>query len=172
MAEKLIYSASSSCYGIADLYPTPETATIKPEYPYALTKRLGEELVLHWDKVYGLPCISLDFSCVWHSVSYLGPMALFGVFLAQKLAGEPFTVRDGSQTRDFYVTDIAKAVIQAAQCDVSGEVFNVGSGTHVSINRMSNCLVGIRSTFQSDQANQIVHLPTSPNQTKAQLLRA
>ncbi len=144
--EKLIYSASSSCYGIADLYPTPETATIKPEYPYALTKRLGEELVLHWDKVYGLPCISLRFFNVYGTRSRTSGTygAVFGVFLAQKLAGEPFTVvGDGSQTRDFtYVTDIANAVIQAAQSDVSGEVFNVGSGTHVSVNRIVELLGG------------------------------
>ena len=56
---KVIYAASSSCYGIPEFYPTPENAEIRPEYPYALTKRLGEEIVLHWSKVYGLDAISL-----------------------------------------------------------------------------------------------------------------
>ena len=55
---KFIYAASSSCYGIPDQYPTPETAPIRPQYPYALTKRLGEELVMHWAQVYELPTLS------------------------------------------------------------------------------------------------------------------
>ncbi len=57
--EKFIYTASSSCYGIPDEYPTPESAEIRPQYPYALTKWLGEEVVRHWSQVYGLPSVSL-----------------------------------------------------------------------------------------------------------------
>jgi rRNA maturation RNase YbeY len=57
--KKLVYAASSSCYGIPDTYPTPETAPNHPQYPYALTKQLAEDLVLHWGQVYGLPFISL-----------------------------------------------------------------------------------------------------------------
>ena len=45
--KKIIYAASSSSYGIPDSYPTMETADIRPQYPYALTKYMGEELVLH-----------------------------------------------------------------------------------------------------------------------------
>lgn len=48
--KRLVYAASSSCYGIPDIYPTPETAEVKPQYPYALTKYLGEEAVMHWCK--------------------------------------------------------------------------------------------------------------------------
>lgn len=57
--KKLVYAASSSCYGIPDSYPTDEKADIRPQYPYALTKRLGEETVLHWGQVYNLPVITL-----------------------------------------------------------------------------------------------------------------
>ncbi|MCX6697418.1 MAG: SDR family NAD(P)-dependent oxidoreductase, partial [Methanoregula sp.] len=57
--KKVIYAASSSCYGIPDMYPTPETAPIRPMYPYALTKYLGEQYVMHWDQIYDLPCLSL-----------------------------------------------------------------------------------------------------------------
>ena len=48
---RLVYVASSSCYGIPDVYPTPETAPADPRYPYALTKYLGEQLVSHWAQV-------------------------------------------------------------------------------------------------------------------------
>ena len=57
--KKFLYAASSSCYGIPNKYPTPESTEISPEYPYALTKYVGEEMVRHWGKVYKIPVISL-----------------------------------------------------------------------------------------------------------------
>ncbi len=156
--KRLVYAASSSCYGIPDNYPTAEAADIRPEYPYALTKYLGEQLVLHWGQVYGLPVASLRFFNVY------GPRArtsgtygaVFGVFLAQLLASEPLTVvGDGKQTRDFtYVGDVADAVASVAGHDVSGEVFNVGTGKDVSVNRLVELL----------GAEQVVHIPKRPGE--------
>ena len=144
--KRFIYAASSSCYGIPDVYPTPETAEIRPQYPYALTKYLGEQLAQHWCKVYRLPVVSLRFFNVY------GPRArtsgaygaVFGVFLAQKLAGKPFTVvGDGTQTRDFtFVTDAVNACVLAAESDLVGEVMNVGSGQTYSVNRLVELLGG------------------------------
>ena len=54
---RVIYAASSSCYGIPDDYPTSEEATARPQYPYALTKYVAEEYVLHWGQVYHLPVV-------------------------------------------------------------------------------------------------------------------
>ncbi len=70
--------------------------------------------------------------------------AVFGVFLAQKLAGMPFTVvGDGKQTRDFtYVTDVVNAFIKVARSDIEGEIFNVGSGNTYSINLLVELLGG------------------------------
>ena len=86
--KRLVYAASSSCYGIPDLYPTPESAPMRPQYPYALTKLLGEQLVMHWAQVYGLPALSLRFFNVYGPRSRTSGTygAVFGVFLAQKLA--------------------------------------------------------------------------------------
>jgi len=158
--KKIIYAASSSSYGIPDKYPTPETADIRPEYPYALSKYLGEELVLHWGKVYNLRVISLRFFNVY------GPRArtsgtygaVFGVFLAQKLNGYPFTVvGDGKQTRDFtYVTDIADACVAAAKSNVSGEIMNVGSGNTYSINYLVKLLEG-----------EVIYIPERPGEPKS-----
>lgn len=143
---RFIYAASSSCYGIAEVFPTPETAKISPEYPYALTKYLGEQLILHYEKIYQIPSLSLRLFNVY------GPRArttgaygaVFGVFLAQKLHQKPFTiVGNGTQTRDFtYVTDVAKAFFLAASSDLSGQIFNVGSGGHYSVNTLVDLLVG------------------------------
>jgi len=146
--ERFIYSASSSCYGIPKVYPTHEDAKIKPMYPYALTKRMGEELVIHWANLYKLPALSLRFFNVYGPRSRTSGTygAVFGVFLAQKLANKPFTiVGDGTQTRDFtYVTDIVNALIVAAQSGAIGEIYNVGSGASISINHLVDLLGGDR----------------------------
>lgn len=144
--KRLVYAASSSCYGIPDIFPTPETAEIRPQYPYALTKRMGEELVLHWARVYQLPALSLRLFNVYGPRSRTTGAygAVFGVFLAQKLNGKPYTVvGDGEQTRDFtFVTDVARAFIAAAESDRTERIYNVGSGNHYSINRLVSLLEG------------------------------
>ena len=100
----LVYAASSSCYGIPDAFPTKESAEIRPQYPYALTKRLGEETVLHWGQVYGLPVVTLRLFNVYGTRSRTSGTygAVFGVFLAQKLAGKPFTVVGSKVTFAFH----------------------------------------------------------------------
>ena len=155
---RFIYTASSSCYGLPDEFPTPESARIQPQYPYALTKWLGEELVLHWAKVYQLPAISLRLFNVYGPRSRTAGTygAVFGVFLAQLLADQAFTVvGDGNQTRDFtYVSDIVDAFIASAKSHVTSEVFNVGSGATVSVNRIMELLGG----------KEKVHLPKRPGE--------
>lgn len=149
-AKRFLYAASSTCYGIPDHYPTPESAPCKPEHPYALTKLMGEELVMHWHRVYQLPALSLRLFNVYGPRSRTTGAygAVFGVFLRQKLAGVPFTVvGDGSQTRDFtFVTDVASAFLTAAQSDTSGEIFNIGSGHTYPVNQLVE-LIGGEKTF-------------------------
>ena len=143
---RFLYAASSSCYGIPDQYPTPEEAPMRPQYPYALTKLLGEQCVLHWGRVYGLPVVSLRLFNVYGRRSRTSGTygAVFGVFLAQKLQGRPLTVvGDGTQSRDFtFVSDVADAFVTAAESDVAGEIFNVGTGNPVSVNRVVELLRG------------------------------
>lgn len=145
--KKIIYAASSSCYGIPRKYPTSEQAEISPQYPYALTKNLGEQLVIHWNRIYKIPAISLRLFNVYgprvkNSNNY---GAMFGIFMAQKLANKPFTVvGDGTQTRDFtYVTDVCKAFEVVAQNkNCIGQIYNVGSGKTTSINKIVSFLDG------------------------------
>ncbi|MBM14708.1 MAG: NAD-dependent dehydratase [Nitrospina sp.] len=144
--KRFTYAASSSSYGIPETYPTPESSPILPQYPYALTKYLGEELVLHWAQTYKLPAVSLRLFNVYGPRSRTTGTygAVFGVFLAQKLNKKPYTVvGDGNQTRDFtYVTDVADAFILAAESDLSDEFINVGSGNTYSVNRLVELLGG------------------------------
>lgn len=143
---RFVYAASSSCYGLPDIFPTPESSDIRPMYPYALTKNVGEQYVMHWDNVYGLPTIALRLFNVYGPRSRASGTygAVFGVFLAQKLAGEPFTVvGDGEQTRDFvYVSDVTDAFVKAAECNLHGQSMNVGSGNTRSINTLVELLGG------------------------------
>ena len=149
--KRFIYAASGSCYGADPETPTPETAAIRPAYPYALTKHLGEQMALHWCQVYRMPVVSLRLFNVYGPRSRTTGAygAVFGVFLAQKLAGKPFTVvGDGTQSRDFtFVTDVTRAFVAAAESDISGEVFNIGSGAHHSVNRIVALIGGDRITI-------------------------
>ena len=135
--KKIIYAASSSSYGIAKDYPTSETSKISPQYPYALTKYMGEELVVHWSKVYKLKFMSLRLFNVYglraRTTGAYG--AMFGVFLAQKFNKKPLTVvGDGTQSRDFtYVTDIVEAFYAAAISKKKNEIINIGTGKPTSV---------------------------------------
>ena len=144
--KKIVYAASSSCYGIPDSFPTPETTEMRPQYPYALTKFLGEQLVLHWGQIYKIPVVSLRLFNVYGTRSRTSGTygAVFGVFLAQKLNNRPFTVvGDGTQRRDFvFVTDVANAFFMAASSNCRQEVMNVGSGNTYSVNRLVELLAG------------------------------
>jgi UDP-glucose 4-epimerase len=154
---KFVYAASSSCYGLATELPTAEEAPIRPEYPYALSKYLGESAALHWAQVYRLPVISIRmFNVYGPRVRTTGAYgAVFGVFLTQKLHGKPYTVvGDGSQRRDFvYVTDVARAYLMAAESSQAGEVFNLGSGNPQTVNRLVELMGG-----------EVVYVPKRPGE--------
>jgi UDP-glucose 4-epimerase len=154
---KFVYAASSSCYGVCQQLPTTELAPIQLEYPYALSKYQGEQAVLHWGKVYRLPVASIRiFNAYGPRSRTTGAYgAVFGVFLAQKLAGKPFTVvGDGAQTRDFvFATDLVRAFLAAARSPLTNEIFNIGSGRPQSVLRLVELLGG-----------PVVHVPKRPGE--------
>lgn len=154
--EKLVYAASSSCYGLADT-PTDENHPIRPQYPYALSKYQGEQAAFHWHEVYKLPVNSVCiFNAYGTRVRTTGAYgAVFGVFLKQKLAGKPFTVvGDGSQSRDFvYASDVASGFLAAAESDVTGERFNLGAGNPQTVNRLVELIGG-----------DVVYVPKRPGE--------
>lgn len=159
--KKFIYAASGSCYGIPTEYPTTENAKIDTQYPYAVTKFLGERYVMNWGDIYKMPVISLRFFNVYGPRSRTSGTygAVFGTFLAQKLKNQPFTVvGDGTQSRDFtFVTDVVDAVNCAVRSDVKDEIFNVSSGKHYTVNRLVELLGG--------PVTYIPHRPGEPQKT-------
>lgn len=144
--KKFIYAASASCYGIPKKFPTPENSEIITEYPYALTKNLGEQLVMHWAKVYKMPCVSLRFFNAYGQRSRTTGAygAMFGVFMAQKLNNKPLTiVGDGNQTRDFiHVDDLVEALIKVSEHSIKNEIFNIASGIETSVNTIADIIGG------------------------------
>ncbi len=148
--KKFIYIASSTCYGIPKNYPTSEMDKIETKFPYALTKHLGEKLVLHWGQVYKLPVISLRCFNIYGTRSRTTGAygAVMGVFLAQRINKKPLTiVGTGNQKRDFtYVTDVVNAILKAAKSKIKNEIFNVGSGQTISINYVAK-LIGGKKVF-------------------------
>jgi UDP-glucose 4-epimerase len=155
-ARRLIYAASSSCYGLAAV-PTREDHPIAPEHPYALSKYQGEMAVFHWHRTYRLPANSVRiFNAYGPRVRTTGAYgAVFGVFFKQKLAGKPFTViGDGTQRRDFlYVTDVAEAFARAAESRFAGEVWNLGAGDPQSVNHLVELIGG-----------DVVYIPKRPGE--------
>lgn len=153
---KLVYAASSSCYGLAAT-PTREDHPIAPQYPYALSKYQGEMAAFHWHQVYRLPVNSIRIFNAYGTRSRTSGAygAVFGVFLRQKLAGKPFTVvGDGTQRRDFvYASDVAAAFLLAAETAASGEMYNVGAGNPQSVNTLVSLLGG-----------DVVHIPRRPGE--------
>ncbi|MEX2615890.1 MAG: NAD-dependent epimerase/dehydratase family protein [Alphaproteobacteria bacterium] len=154
--EKLVYAASSSCYGLAKT-PTDETHPIDPQYPYALSKNLGEQSAFHWLEAYGLPVNSIRIFNAYGTRSRTSGAygAVFGVFLKQKLAGKPFTVvGDGTQSRDFvYASDVAEAFFLAACSPHKGRIYNLGAGNPQSVNRLVELLGG-----------DVVYIPKRPGE--------
>ena len=143
---KFIYSASSSCYGIPKNYPTNETTTIKPKYPYALTKYMGEQLVEHWSVLYNIHSTSLRLFNVYgprvRTTGHYG--AMFGVFLAQLANKKPLTVvGDGNQSRDFtFIDDVVNAFIKATKIKnrKNFDFFNIGYGKPIKVNKIVKLL--------------------------------
>ncbi|MCA9479699.1 MAG: GDP-mannose 4,6-dehydratase [Nitrospira sp.] len=153
---KFVYAASSSCYGLASV-PTSEGHAIAPQYPYALSKYLGEVTAFHWHQIYRLPVNSIRIFNAYGTRSRTSGAygAVFGVFLRQKIAGTPFTVvGDGTQKRDFlYVTDVAKAFWLAGITGLTGQIWNLGAGNPQSVNRLVELLGG-----------EVVYVPKRPGE--------
>ncbi len=162
---KIVYAASSSCYGIPNKYPTPESQKINPKYPYAFSKYIGEKTIKHWSNVYGINYISLRLFNVYgtRSRTHGAYGAALGVFLKQKLSNSPLTiVGNGSQKRDFvYVTDVAEAFYLSIKTKIKNKIFNVGSGKPKSVNELVK-YIGGKKVF-------IPKRPGEPNITHADI---
>lgn len=135
--KKVMYSSTSSGYGLANEPPLDETMPDDCLNPYSVSKVAGEKLCMMYDKLFGLPVVVFRYFNVYGPREPLkGPYApVVGLFLRQKRAQEALTiVPDGRQRRDFtHVNDVVKANLLAMSSDVHQELFNIGTGTNYSV---------------------------------------
>ena len=146
--KRVVYSASSSAYGNASRFPTPEEHLTNPLSPYGLQKYIGEQYCKVFSEVYGLDTVSLRYFNVYGERMLVeGAYCLvLGIFAKQMLEGKPLTINnDGNQRRDFtYVGDVVNANILAAQNydKFNGDVFNIGNGKNYSVNEVAEMFGG------------------------------
>ena len=156
--KKIVYAASSSCYGIPKKYPTKENDKIDTRYPYSFSKNIAEQVVQHWSKVYKINFISLRLFNVYgtRSRTHGAYGAALGFFLRQKIANQPFTVvGNGNQKRDFiYVSDVCEAFYKAIKSKKKNFILNIGSGKPQSVNTLLKIIVGKKFLYQKDPENQ------------------
>ena len=149
--KRFVYSASSSAYGNATKFPTPEEHSTNPLSPYGLQKYVGEQYCKMFSQVYGLDTVSLRYFNVYgERMSLEGAYKLaIPIFADQMLKGKQLTINnDGEQRRDFtYVEDVVNANILASTNpeDLKGEAFNIGNGDNYSVNELADMLGGKKS---------------------------
>jgi UDP-glucose 4-epimerase len=156
--KRLVYSSTSACYGLKNKSPLKETMPQDNLNPYSLTKMAGEELVIMFHKIWGLPTVCLRYFNVYgERMPSTGPYApVLGIFLKQKKSNQPLTVvGDGKQKRDFiHVQDIVAANIKAALVEDKrclGQAFNIGTGKNIIV-------LELAKTIESDKT-KIQYLP-------------
>ena len=146
--KRVVYAASSSAYGDQDTMPLKETLPAQPKSPYGLHKYTGEIMMKLWHDIHKLETVSLRFFNVYGP--HLDPNGAYalviGKFLQLRKEGKPMTITgDGEQSRDFtHVHDTVDAIVRATLSDRvgKGEVFNVGAGRNISMNKIAELIGG------------------------------
>lgn len=131
--DRFVYASSSSVYGNAESYPTPEAVTLAPVSPYGMTKAAGEQLAGVYFRNHHLPVVGLRYFTVFGPRQR--PDMAFNRLIGAALRHETFVVYgDGRQTRDFtYVRDAVAGTIAAGLHGASGSVYNIGGGGRISM---------------------------------------
>jgi UDP-glucose 4-epimerase len=156
-------ASGGSCYGVQDVYPAPESHTIRPESIYGLSKWVGERFLEFWSRVWGVSYTSLRLSNVYGPrQNPHGEAGVVAIFSERLLAGKDITVNGtGEQTRDFvYVGDVADAAGKAVQSRTQGE-FNISTATETTVITLATAL--------RDQANPKASIDFAPARPGEQL---
>jgi UDP-glucose 4-epimerase len=158
---KFIFASTSSVYGDTNELPMKEDNTLKPVSPYGATKLAAEKLCYLYYKNFGVPTVSLRYFTVYGPRQR--PDMAFHKFIKAILSGETIEIYgDGKQTRDFtYVSDAVVATISAINAP-SGEVFNIGGGSRITLIeaiKLLESVVGKKAdiVFTSAQKGDVRH---------------
>lgn len=170
--KRLVYASTSSVYGNAETFPTPETICPQPVSPYGITKLAAERLGKLYHQNFGVPCVYLRYFTVYGPRQR--PDMAFHKFFKWILEDEPISIYgDGQQTRDFtFISDAIAANLAAGTVpEAVGEVFNIGGGSRVVLAEVINMMeeiVGrpIKKNFVGKARGDARH--TSADVSKAQ----
>jgi UDP-glucose 4-epimerase len=173
--KKIVYSASSTSYGLKKSMPCVEIDQPDCLNPYALSKYVGEQYCKTWGKIYGIHNACLKYFNVYGERSPLqSPWApIIGLFFKQALHSKPMTiVGDGKQRRDFTnIKDIVKANIltmeRIANNDVDGETFNIGTGRNYSIIEIVGMIE--KELISRNKMSSSVFIPSRPGEANETL---
>ena len=146
--KKIVYASSSSVYGDAETFPTPEDVVPRPVSPYGVTKLAAENLMRLYATEFDVPTVSLRYFTVYGPRQR--PDMAFHRFARAALQKKELTVYGtGEQRRDFtYVGDIVAANMLACERGQPGQVFNIGGGTQASINQVLSIIEGIAGSLR------------------------
>lgn len=139
-ASRVVFASSMAVYADHDgPWPVDESHPTRPISPYGISKLAAEQLVLGMGRAAGIGSVVLRFFNTYgpgQALSpYVGAVTIFTHALAAGRA--PTVFSDGEQCRDFvHVDDVVRAVLAALDSSVAGEVFNVGTGTATTVNRL------------------------------------
>ncbi len=142
---RLVFASSASVYGEPDSLTMREEDSLKPQTPYCIGKRAGEDMLGFYQRQAGLSWIALRFFNVYGpgqktSAYYT---SVINHFVNRLRNGEPPIIDGkGEQTMDFvHVHDVARAVVMALECEKDCVPINIGTGVQTSLVQLANILI-------------------------------
>ena len=168
--DKFLYASTSSIYGDAQRFPTPEDAPPRPVSPYGVTKLAAEHLCNLYQRNYGVPVVAVRYFTVYGPRQR--PDMAFRRFIDALLGGRDIDIYgDGGQTRDFtYISDAVDATVSAAFSSDAGGVFNIAGGSRIALRDaipILEELIGAEAQLKFDDA-----MPGDARDTSADIARA
>lgn len=150
--KRVIYSSSLYAYGRMNHPPMSEDEVPSPDTIYGISKVAGENLCRHFANRYGLSSICLRYFFVYGPRQYanLGYKSVILKNFERLIQGQaPEICGDGEQVLDYlYVEDVVQATLKATQASLSFEVINIGSGTGISVNTLTQAMLEIANVKQ------------------------
>ena len=160
--KRVMYSSTSSAYGLKNTPPLKENMVEDCLNPYSVSKVAGEKMCKMYTDLFGLETITFRYFNVYGPRQPIkGQYApVIGLFLRQLHDGKPLTVvGDGGQRRDFtHVNDVVEANIMCMTKGIPGEVYNVGTGVNLSVKELAHMI-----------SNTIQFIPARPGEARISL---
>lgn len=161
--ERIVYSSSAAIFGELLTMPIDEDHPQNPDSPYGVSKLAAEKYMLAYARLYGITTVCLRYFNVYGiNQRYDAYGNVIPIFANRLMTGRPITIYGtGEQTRDFVnVKDVARANYLAATRATQTGVFNLGSGSSITI----NTLAAYCQDASGIKASDIIHEPPRPGE--------